>query len=126
MRPIWVGVGCRRGTSSVDVQGAIAQVLKEYQLLDRRIAGIATIDQKSDEIGIVEYCHQQGLPLRCFSANRLKAISVPHPSRQVERILETPSVAEASALCAAETEILTVPKQVIQGITIAIAESSLS
>jgi cobalt-precorrin 5A hydrolase len=122
---IWIGIGCRRGTTKLTIQTAIAQVLNQYQLNCRTIAGIATIDRKSDEFGLIEYCREQDLPLQSFSANRLNSISVPHPSQQVERIAQTASVAEAAAMCAAETLVLKVPKQVIQGVTIAIAESSL-
>ncbi|MCU0552186.1 MAG: cobalamin biosynthesis protein [Leptolyngbya sp. Prado105] len=123
---IWIGIGCRRGIAKVTIQSAIAHVLNEYQLTDRAIVGIATVDRKFDEPGLVEYCQERSLPLSCFSANRLKFIAVPHPSTWVAQTIETPSVAEAAAMCAAETETLKVPKQVIQGVTIAIAESSLS
>lgn len=107
------------------IQTAIDQVLDLYQLEHRTIAGIATLDRKSDEIGLVEYCRDHDLPLRCFSADRLSTIVVPNPSLHVAMTVQTPSVAEAAAMCAAQTQILKVPKQVIQGVTIAIAESSL-
>jgi cobalamin biosynthesis protein CbiG len=126
MPSIWIGIGCRRGISKIDLQDAIAQVLIEYQLTERTIAGIATVDRKANEIGLVEYCCDRALPLHCFSANRLKSMPVPSPSNHVEKIIETPSVAEAAAMCAAGVEVLKVPKQVIRGVTIAIAESSLS
>ncbi|MCY6491450.1 cobalamin biosynthesis protein [Leptolyngbya sp. GGD] len=122
---LWIGIGCRRGATKLIIQTAIDQVLDLYQLEHRTIAGIATLDRKSDEIGLVEYCRDHDLPLRCFSADRLSTIAVPNPSLHVAMTVQTSSVAEAAAMCAAQTQILIVPKQVIQGVTIAIAESSL-
>lgn len=123
---IWIGIGCRRGISKLAIHAAIVQVLTEYQLIERPIAGIATLNRKSDEVGLLEFCRDRSLPLRYFSAEQLSLISVPNPSTRIARTTKTPSVAEAAAMCAAATERLIVPKQVIQGVTIAIAENSLS
>ncbi|PSB51584.1 precorrin-3B C(17)-methyltransferase, partial [Chroococcidiopsis cubana CCALA 043] len=81
-------------------------------------------------------------PLRTFPAEILSAISVPNPSSVVEREVGTPSVAEAAALRAANSQNLLVTKQVfrstadnldaeinsqnLQGaVTIAIAQSEI-
>jgi cobalamin biosynthesis protein CbiG len=122
---IWIGIGCRRGTSKEQIQTAIAQVLKSHALEQATVLGIATVDRKSNEPGLLEYCQDQALPLRYFSAVRLKLIPVPNPSSTVALYLETSSVAEAAAMCAAEAQNLKVTKQVIQGVTIAIAEQRL-
>lgn len=116
----WIGIGCRRGTSKQAIAAAIDQVLKQYALSETEIAGIATVDRKGDETGLLEYCQESHLPLSCFPADRLQAISVPNPS--IDRI-GTRSVAEAAALIAAGAETLRVPKQAIdKTVTIAIAE----
>jgi cobalamin biosynthesis protein CbiG len=120
---IWIGIGCRRGISKAILQSAIAQILFDHHVDERLIAGIATIDRKSDEVGLLEYCQDQSLPLCCFSAQQLSAIAIPTPSDSVKKLIETPSVAEAAAMCAAKTHILKVPKQVILGVTLAIAHS---
>lgn len=117
---LWIGVGCRRGTSKETIESAIAQVLNQYQLSESAIAGIATVDLKSNELGLLQYCQDHDLPLRFFSAAQLQAIAVPNPSP--DRV----SVAEAAAICAAGSDALKVSKQVIgKMVTIAIAEISL-
>lgn len=126
LRSIWIGIGCRRNTPGATIQAAIAQVMMDFELTERTIAGIATLDRKSDEIGLLEYCRDRSLPLRYFSADQLNLIAVPNPSIRVVKATKTSSVAEAAAMCAAATQSLIVPKQVIQGVTIAIAENSLS
>jgi len=120
LRTLWIGVGCRRGTSKQTIDAAIAQVLEQHHLSHSTIVGIATVDRKRDEAGLLEYCQEHKLPLSLFSANQLQVLGVPNPS--VDRI-GTPSVAEAAALCAAGSNILRVPKQVIEKtVTIAIAQ----
>lgn len=141
-RVLWVGIGCERGTSRQLIESALQQVCRENQLAAEAIAGIATIDLKADEVGLVELCHAYDFPLRTFPAEILSAISVPNPSSVVEREVGTPSVAEAAALRAANSQNLLVTKQVfrstadnldaeinsqnLQGaVTIAIAQSEI-
>ncbi|WP_197984971.1 cobalamin biosynthesis protein [Leptolyngbya sp. Cla-17] len=100
-RVLWVGVGCERGTPQVVIAHAIHQALRTHHLAAGAIAGIATIDHKSDEVGLVDYCREQNLPLNCFSAQKLQAIAVPNPSAIVKAEVGTPSVAEAAAILAA-------------------------
>lgn len=100
-RVLWVGIGCGRGTSRQLIQKAIAHVFRENQLAESAIAGIATIDIKSHETGLVELCHQRNLPLKTFPSDVLNKVSVPNPSKVVAKQVGTPSVAEAAALCAA-------------------------
>lgn len=100
-RVLWVGVGCERGTSRQLIESAVAQICQTHHLALDAIAGIATLDLKADEPGLVELCHAKGWPLRCFSPEQLKEISVPTPSEIVEQAVGTPSVAEAAALLAA-------------------------
>ncbi len=99
-RVLWVGIGCERGSSRELIETAIREVFKEYGLAEDAIAGIATIDIKADEVGLVELCQSRNLPFKTFTADVLKTVIVPNPSSVVEREVGTPSVAEAAALCA--------------------------
>ena len=100
-RVLWVGVGCERGTSQELIERAIDRVFQANHLAREAIAGIATIDIKADEVGLLETCEENPFPLVTFSAERLASVAVPSPSKVVEREVGTPSVAEAAALCAA-------------------------
>lgn len=141
-RVLWVGIGCERGTSKELIELAIRQVFQNNQLAEKAIAGIATIDIKADEVGLVELCRDRNLPLRTFPADVLRSVNVPTPSTVVEQEVGTPSVAEAAAIlgqvsclslnvrgqdiCANK---LLVPKQIFKSenqpgaVTIAIAQS---
>lgn len=128
-RVLWVGIGCERGTSQQLIAYSIEQVCRDHQLAEGAIAGIATIDLKADEVGLVELCRDRNLPLRTFSSDVLRLIDVPNPSAVVAAEVGTPSVAEAAALCAAETSSLVVSKQIFRAegqpgaVTVAIAQA---
>lgn len=133
-RVLWVGLGCERGTSKRVMEVAIEEVCQRYHLAREAIAGIATIDLKSDEIGILQLCEEYHYPLKTFSAAVLKRVDVPTPSEIVNLEVGTPSVAEAAALAAVGTRQntpLLVPKQVVKlegeagAVTVAIAQAEL-
>ena len=97
-RVLWVGLGCERGTPKALIDRGIKTVFQRNHLAEEAIAGIATIDIKADETGILELCQERNLPLRTFSAEELKTVTVPTPSEVVQREVGTPSVAEAASL----------------------------
>lgn len=131
---LWVGIGCERGTSRQLIETAIQQVCRDNQLALCAIAGIATIDLKANEVGLVELCRDLGWPLQTFPSDVLRPVCVPNPSAVVEAEVGTPSVAEAAALCASSKESknqnpLLVPKQIFRSegqsgaVTVAIAQA---
>ncbi|GAB4428153.1 MAG: precorrin-3B C(17)-methyltransferase [Cyanobacteria bacterium J069] len=99
-RVLWVGVGCERGTPRTVIEAAISQTLQRHHLAVGAIAGLATLDLKADEAGLLEYCSDRQLPLLTFSAEALRTVPVPTPSAVVESEVGTPSVAEAAAILA--------------------------
>jgi cobalt-precorrin 5A hydrolase/precorrin-3B C17-methyltransferase len=99
-RVFWVGIGCKRGTSKRLIEDAVHAVFQAHNLSEDAIAGIATINTKADEAGLIEFCRDRHLPLHCFSADQLRSIAVPHPSGAILTAVGTPSVAEAAALLA--------------------------
>lgn len=96
-----LGLGCDRDTSTATVQSAVEQALALAGLDKRAVAGLATIDKKSDETAILELAQMHGWPLQFFSAQQLAQVDVPNPSETVRKYMGTPAVAEAAALLAA-------------------------
>lgn len=125
-RILWVGIGCERGTPKETITQAITQVCLDNKLAENAIAGIATIDIKADEVGILELCQERNLPLRTFTAEVLNSVFVPNPSPVVKAEVGTPSVAEAAAMSAAQVDSLVVTKQIFKSqgaVTVAIAQA---
>jgi cobalt-precorrin 5A hydrolase / precorrin-3B C17-methyltransferase len=126
-RVLWLGIGCERGTSQALIEQAIRDTLRSHHLAEGAIAGIGTIDLKSDEEGLLAVCRDWNLPLCCFSAEQLRAIEVPTPSEIVQSEVGTPSVAEAAALILGQE--LRVKKQIVRSktepgaVTIAVSQA---
>ncbi|UKO96694.1 cobalamin biosynthesis protein [Nostoc sp. UHCC 0870] len=129
---LWIGFGCQSGISSELLLVAIEQVFQNYNLPQTAIAGLATIDIKASEPGLIEFCRSYDLPLKTFPAESLSSVVVPHPTVAIAKIVGTPSVAEASAILAASqlnfAVKLLVPKQIFRlpaqpgAVTIAVAQ----
>ncbi|MDR9402168.1 MAG: precorrin-3B C(17)-methyltransferase [Halothece sp. Uz-M2-17] len=126
-RVLWVGIGCERGTPQTVIEEALQSALQKENLTASAIAGLATIELKADETGILGLATAHHYPLQIYSAEALNQVSVPNPSSVVAQEVGTASVAEASALKAANSSELIVSKQIWKSeqgaVTIAIARS---
>jgi len=125
---LWIGIGCERNTSKELIANSLNNLLESRNLSKYSIAGLATVDIKKDEKGILELAEEENLPVKFFSKEDLSKIIVPNPSNVVEKEIGTPSVAEASCLLAAGKESkLLEEKRIFKNqsgaVTIAIAES---
>lgn len=100
-RVLWLGIGCERDTEKALIKHAIEKVCRENHLAIEAVAGVATIDLKSDEAGLLAVIKEYNWPLKCFSAKALKEIAVPNPSQVVQDAVGTPSVSEAAAIAVA-------------------------
>lgn len=113
---LWLGLGCERHTHPVVLEAAVEKSLVSAGLAAAAVAGVASLDRKSDEPGLLALCQQRQWPLKIFTADHLAAIPVPNGSPVVARQVGTPSVAEAAALAAAGTGArLLAPKTVVRG-----------
>ncbi len=126
-RVLWVGIGCERNTPRELIENAIEETCTTYHFASEAIAGIASIDLKADETGIIELCQRRDLIFKTFSAEELNRVDVPTPSTVVQQEVGTPSVAEAAAVLAGKN--LLVSKQIFKSetqsgaVTVAIAQA---
>ena len=93
-----VGVGASRGVSAAEVLGLIDATLAGAGLSPLSVAGLATVDAKSDEPGLTEAAALRGWTLTAYPAGVLAAVEVPNPSAAALAAVGTASVAEAAAL----------------------------
>ena len=71
-RPLWVvGLGCQRGCSALELRQLMADCLRECLLELKDVAGVASIDGKSAEEGLLELGRGLGLTIGFFSAREL-------------------------------------------------------
>ncbi|MFJ8543547.1 precorrin-3B C(17)-methyltransferase [Streptomyces sp. NPDC093586] len=104
-----VGVGASKGAPVDEVLGLVEAALRDAGLSAASVAGLATVDAKADEPGIVGAAERLGVPLVTYAAEKLAGVEVPNPSGAPLAAVGTPSVAEAAAL--ADGGELLVPKR---------------
>ena len=100
-RVLWLGIGCERNTDRALIEYAVEKVCRENHLAMEAVAGVATLDLKADEAGLLAFVKEKSWPLKCFNAKTLKKIAVPNPSQVVQDAVGTPSVSEAAAIAVA-------------------------
>jgi cobalt-precorrin 5A hydrolase/precorrin-3B C17-methyltransferase len=101
-----VGLGASKGVSADEVLDLVARTLAGAGLAPGSVTAAATVDAKADEAGLVEACARRGWPLITYPASHLAQVDVPNPSEEPQKVLGTPSVAEAAALLHSEGELV--------------------
>lgn len=123
-----VGIGCRRGTKESVIEAAVCHVFEEYGLDMQAIACVASVDLKKKEAGLTEFCRKRNLEFTTCGAGELE--KVPGEFTESEFVRETTgtgSVCERAAVWDAMkdsdngTVQLTVKKQALDGVTVAVA-----
>jgi cobalt-precorrin 5A hydrolase len=103
------------------------RVLDEHDLASASVAGLASIDLKADEKGLLEFAGTLKRPLVFFSRDQLATVpDIPSPSTVVEKHVGVKSVCEAAAILASGNGHLIVSKQTTPNVTIAIARKSFT
>lgn len=120
-RCLIAGVGCNRGTSSREILDLIESTFLMHGLARASLSGLATIEAKQDEAGILEAAELLGIAVTFYPAATLQDVPVPNPSCTVKRYMGVESVCEAAALMRAGGGRLLVPKTRSQNVTLAVA-----
>lgn len=121
LRPLTLGLGCRRGVSEAQIARAVNHALAGRPLTDVR--EVATVDLKADEAGLLAFCERHDLPLRIFASADLRARPfVTEPSAWVQQNVGLSGVCEPCALLASPRGQLIVPKTALNGVTVAVVE----
>ena len=119
-RVLRLGLGCRRGISKAAVAGAVDAVLEEHGVDPRAVACAASIDLKSGEAGLLEFCAERNLPAEFYDAGTLSRVEGDFtPSDFVRQVTGVDNVCERAALLGASK--LLIKKTARDGVTVALA-----
>ena len=121
-----LGVGCERGISASELESLVESTLAGANLSTRSLAGVFSVDLKSDELAVHALGRTLGLPVRFFDPPTLEALTprLANPSDVVFREVGCHGVSEAAALAAAGDDgRLRVAKTKSRQATCAIAEA---
>ncbi|KGK81640.1 cobalamin biosynthesis protein CbiG [Desulfosporosinus sp. HMP52] len=119
-----VGVGCRRGVAQEVILERIKMAVEELGASLKAIAGIYSIDLKSDEVGLIEAAKSLKVPFKTFRADELQRVNLQEQlsrSNFVSEKIGVDGVCEAASLLGAQMGRLILPKTKGQGVTVAIS-----
>ncbi|MCE3602104.1 cobalamin biosynthesis protein [Massilia sp. P8910] len=121
LKPLVVGIGCRKGVPAARIEAAVRHALGHRSI--EEVREMATVDLKANEPGLLDFCGRHGLPLRVFARATLAArpwVSV--PSDWVRSNVGLDGVCEPCALVASPRGALVVPKTCLDGVAVAVVE----
>jgi cobalt-precorrin 5A hydrolase len=125
VKDLIVGVGCRRGTAGGTIVVAIREALTMARCDLARVRLLASAEIKADEPGLWAAARELGLPLRLVAAEEIRnTVRAFEHSDFVQDKVDLPAVAEPAALLAGRRTRLVLPKQILHGLTVAIARES--
>lgn len=122
---VYVGIGCKKGTESDKIEAAIKTALDMAGVRLTSVAGIASIDLKAKEPGLLEACRRLNLELKVFSAEELSCVKESvSGSEFVEKVTGVDNVCERSAIAAGGGKLI-LKKQVFDKVTVAVARKAV-
>ena len=121
-RIVFLGIGCRKGTDEKTIEAAVQAALDGTGVPWDAVRGVASIDIKQNEPGLLHFCETHGLPLTVYSVEMLQNVPGDFtPSDFVTRTVGVDNVCERAAVCAASGGALLCHKTARNGVTIALA-----
>jgi cobalt-precorrin 5A hydrolase len=125
LKPLVVGVGCRKGADVDQIESAVSKALSTVSRSKTEIREVATADLKGNEPGIIKCCEQLGVPLRLIPRSLIQDRPwVLESSLFVHSHFGIEGVCEPCALLATFKGRLILPKLVLKGVAVAIAEEA--
>ena len=123
LKPLVIGIGCRKGVASDQIEDAVCQALRQIGRSFREVREIATIDLKEKEPGLRQWCARRDFLLHGIKGELLaKRPWVTRSSQWVRQNVGVAGVCEPCALLASVRGDLILEKTVWNGIAIAIVE----
>ena len=116
-----LGIGCRRGTSKETIERVLQCFLQQTGLQMQAVCGVASIDLKEDEAGLLAFCQEHGWTFETRTAEQLQQVAGEFtPSQFVSHITGVDNVCERSAVAVSQG-ILQERKFAMDGVTMAAA-----
>ena len=121
-RILHMGIGCRRGASMDQIEEIVMQELTKLKVTLSVVKGIASIDVKKDEQGLLTFAEEYALPVRFYSAEELNEVKGDFtPSAFVAKTVGVDNVCERAAVLDSGGGKLMLRKTGRNGVTLAIA-----
>lgn len=99
-----LGIGCKKGKSLAEIEDFVKRKFQEQELAWDSVCAVASVEQKKQEQGLLQFCHKWHLPFYTFLSEELAEVpGVFKESKFVEHTVGVGNVCERAAVrCAAE------------------------
>lgn len=98
---IVIGMGCKRGKTFKELYQELRMNLRKYNLNEKSIKTIASVDIKADEKGLIELAEYLNVEFRCFKVHELELVEDKFEgSAFVKKTIGVSSVSEPSGYLA--------------------------
>ena len=120
-----IGIGCRKEINKKNIFNAINYIINLGQIFLKDIRLIAPVDVKKNEKGLVDACDELDIPLVFINIDEIKKFSGQIiVSKAAKRHFGIVGVCEPCVLIAGRRTILILQKQIINGVTVALAKEN--
>lgn len=124
-KAVTLGIGCRRGTSRDHLEDRLAAFLEAHALPEAAVIGLASIDLKKDEQGLLELAQAHDWPIQFYPAEELAREPGDFPpSHFVQKTTGVDNVCQRAAQRAGGT--VFIPKTASDGVTFAAAMGTVT
>jgi len=125
VKTIIVGVGCRRNAKARSIIKAVNAALGMAGQKAGNVRYLASADIKRNEKGLIKAAGILRMPLRFIASAEIRNTRLDFKSSEfVREKTGLPAVAEPAALLAGRRTKLLLPRQVIESVTVAVAQES--
>lgn len=117
------GIGCKRGTPAEKIFKAVSTACKIIFQPVERIKIFASVDLKSDEVGLLDFAKKIQREIKFFSVDELQKKITEYKLQEsdfVKKIVGVGNVCEAAALCCVERGKFALTKKSFDGVTVAL------
>ncbi len=123
-----LGIGCKKGKSEEEIEALVLKTLKAKDISLKQVAGVASVDIKREEPGLLDFCESHALRFVTYPAEDLEKIQGSVSSSSfVKEVTGLDNICERAALCmAGDKARLVQEKRAENGVTVAVASQDWS
>ena len=116
-----LGVGCKKNTSQGAIEAAFRTVCEKADMDAKAVKMVCSIDRKSQEPGLLDFCRSHGFPFHTYTVEQLQEVEGSFSSSAfVREITGVDNVCERSAVLGSGG-MLYIKKYAEDGVTMAVA-----
>ena len=126
-RILHLGIGCRKGTTMDAIEELVIRELTRLRVTLSVVTGLASIDVKKDEPGLLSFAREYALPIHFYTAAELQAVEGDFtPSAFVAQTVGVDNVCERAAVLDSRGGSLLLRKTSAKGVTLAVAMDDIT